>query len=104
MPTYEYRCGACGHAFEKFQSINDDPVKECPECGGDSAERIISSGAGLIFRGSGFYATDYRKGSGGSGEEGRPSGGEDGSAGSGDGSSSEDGSGSAGGAAGDADV
>lgn len=69
MPTYEYRCGACGHAFERFQSMNDDPVRECPECGQDAAERMISSGAGLIFKGSGFYVTDYKRSSGESGQE-----------------------------------
>lgn len=60
MPTYEYRCGACGHEFEVFQKMNDDPVRTCPECGEDEAERLISRGAGLVFKGSGFYATDYR--------------------------------------------
>ncbi len=85
MPTYEYRCGACDHAFEKFQSINDDPVRECPECGEERAERIISSGAGLIFRGSGFYATDYRDDGGGSAADSGSAAGEGGDAGSGDG-------------------
>lgn len=60
MPTYEYRCGACSHAFERFQRITEDPVETCPECGEDQAERLISSGGGLVFKGSGFYATDYR--------------------------------------------
>jgi putative FmdB family regulatory protein len=61
MPTYEYRCEN-GHAFEEFQSIVADPVKVCPVCGAH-AERHISGGAGLIFKGSGFYITDYgRKG------------------------------------------
>ena len=60
MPTYEYRCDACGHAFERFQSITADPVKKCPECGKNKVKRLISTGAGMIFKGSGFYITDYR--------------------------------------------
>lgn len=58
MPTYEYRC-AKGHHFELFQSMSDEPVDKCPECGAQS-ERILSAGAGVIFKGSGFYITDYR--------------------------------------------
>ncbi|MCA9085944.1 MAG: zinc ribbon domain-containing protein [Planctomycetaceae bacterium] len=60
MPTYEYRCSACEHKWEEFQSIKADPTKKCPECGKNKAERMISSGGGIIFRGSGFYQTDYR--------------------------------------------
>src|SRR4029453_13830414 len=60
MPTYEYQCDACGHKFEKFQSIKADPIRKCPECGKNKVRRLISSGAGLIFKGSGFYITDYR--------------------------------------------
>jgi len=60
MPTYEYKCEACGHAFEKFQSITAAPVKQCPECGKKKVKRLIGTGAGLIFKGSGFYCTDYR--------------------------------------------
>ena len=60
MPTYEYRCGACGHEFERFQGINDDPVRTCPECGERAVERLISPGGGIVFKGPGFYATDYR--------------------------------------------
>jgi putative FmdB family regulatory protein len=60
MPTYEYRCTACGHAFERFQKISDPPVRVCPECGEKAVEKQISSGAGLLFKGPGFYATDYR--------------------------------------------
>src|SRR5438094_8766728 len=60
MPTYEYKCDACGHAFERFQSIMADPIKRCPECGKAKVRRLISTGAGLIFKGSGFYITDYR--------------------------------------------
>lgn len=58
MPTYEYRCPK-GHEFEKFQRMSDPPVAECPECGAE-AERLLSAGAGLLFKGSGFYITDYR--------------------------------------------
>lgn len=60
MPTYEYICNACGHEFEKFQSIMAAPVKDCPTCGKKKAQRKISVGAGFIFKGSGFYETDYR--------------------------------------------
>ena len=59
MPTYEYRCTSCQHDFEKFQRMSDEPVAECPECGAP-AERRLSGGAGLLFKGSGFYITDYR--------------------------------------------
>ena len=60
MPTYEYKCSNCGHAFEKFQSITAAPIKKCPECGKNAVKRLIGTGAGLIFKGSGFYITDYR--------------------------------------------
>ena len=60
MPTYEYKCDACGAEFERFQSIKAAPVKVCPECKKAKVRRLISSGAGLIFKGSGFYITDYR--------------------------------------------
>ncbi|MDB5321110.1 MAG: putative regulatory protein FmdB family [Phycisphaerales bacterium] len=60
MPTYEYKCSACGHAFEKFQSIKAAPIKKCPECGKSKVKRLIGMGAGLLFKGSGFYITDYR--------------------------------------------
>lgn len=58
MPTYEYRCPK-GHEFEEFQRMSDPPVAACPECGAE-AERLLSGGAGLLFKGSGFYITDYR--------------------------------------------
>ncbi|HFB67772.1 MAG TPA: zinc ribbon domain-containing protein [Calditrichae bacterium] len=60
MPTYEYKCKQCGHQFEAFQKISDDPLTECPECGGEVV-RLISGGTGLIFKGSGFYLTDYAR-------------------------------------------
>src|SRR3954469_1377672 len=60
MPTYEYKCTACGHAFERFQSIKAAPIKKCPECGKSKVKRLIGLGAGLLFKGSGFYITDYR--------------------------------------------
>ena len=59
MPTYEYECEKCGITFEKFQNITAEPIKKCPECGGP-VKRLIGAGAGVIFKGSGFYATDYR--------------------------------------------
>jgi len=61
MPTYEYKCtdSACNHTFELFQSIKSRPTQKCPACGKKS-RRLIGAGAGLIFRGSGFYITDYR--------------------------------------------
>ena len=59
MPTYEYRCTACNHDFEKFQRMSEEPGAECPQCGAAS-ERRLSGGAGLLFKGSGFYITDYR--------------------------------------------
>src|SRR6185312_5448165 len=60
MPTYDYACKACDHTWEEFQSITSEPTKKCPKCGKKKAERKIGPGAGLIFRGSGFYITDYR--------------------------------------------
>jgi putative FmdB family regulatory protein len=65
MPTYEYKCSACDHAFERFQKISDRPVRTCPECGKRRVRRLISSGGGLLFKGPGFYATDYRSDAGG---------------------------------------
>lgn len=60
MPTYEYKCDDCEHQFEEFQSISAKPLKKCPECGKPRLKRLIGTGAGIIFRGSGFYETDYR--------------------------------------------
>lgn len=59
MPTYDYECAKCGKRFEVFQKMTDEPIKTCPECGG-KAERLIGTGAGFIFKGPGFYATDYK--------------------------------------------
>jgi putative FmdB family regulatory protein len=59
MPTYQYRCGRCGHEFELFQSITEKPKSRCPKCRG-KVVRLLGTGAGLIFKGSGFYQTDYR--------------------------------------------
>ncbi|MFN9976865.1 MAG: FmdB family zinc ribbon protein, partial [Phycisphaerae bacterium] len=60
MPTYEYKCTACSHRWDEFQPMSAKPSKKCPGCGKLKAERIISAGGGIIFRGSGFYQTDYR--------------------------------------------
>lgn len=59
MPTYEYECCSCGHKFEEFQGIMDKPIRTCPSCKGE-VRRLISGGGGLLFKGSGFYVTDYR--------------------------------------------
>ncbi len=60
MPTYEYECQACGHTLEELQSFSDKPLKKCPKCKKLKLRRLISAGAGVIFKGSGFYETDYR--------------------------------------------
>lgn len=60
MPTYDYRCDGCGHEFEKFQSMSAAVLKKCPQCSKMKLKRLIGSGAGVIFKGSGFYQTDYR--------------------------------------------
>ena len=60
MPTYDYVCDACDHRFELFQSIKDNPKKKCPECGKQKLRRLIGAGAANVFKGSGFYQTDYR--------------------------------------------
>jgi putative FmdB family regulatory protein len=60
MPTYEYKCEACGNEFEKFQSITAPAIRKCPVCGKNRVKRLIGTGAGLIFKGGGFYETDYR--------------------------------------------
>ena len=61
MPTYEYKCKMCGHDLEEFQSITEEPLKRCPKCNTDNLVRVIGTGAGLIFKGTGFYLTDYKK-------------------------------------------
>jgi putative FmdB family regulatory protein len=66
MPTYEYECKSCGHSFEAFQSMSDAPLNDCPLCGKE-VRRIINGGSGIIFKGSGFYVTDKKGGSGSAG-------------------------------------
>lgn len=60
MPTYDYECDACGHKFELFQSITESPKKKCPECKKPKLRRLFGTGAAIVFKGSGFYQTDYR--------------------------------------------
>jgi len=62
MPTYEYRCKQCKHEMEEFQSMKDEPLVECPACHTPNLVRLISAGTGLIFKGKGFYLTDYKNG------------------------------------------
>lgn len=72
MPTYQYQCEACGHELEEFQSMTEPPLVRCPSCNGDSLLRVLGTGAGLIFRGTGFYLTDYEKGSTPGGRDAKP--------------------------------
>jgi putative FmdB family regulatory protein len=73
MPTYEYQCQKCGHRFSEFQRIVDPPIKDCPKCKRKSCvEQIISGGSGLIFKGSGFYITDYKNKNRSGGSAGSP--------------------------------
>jgi putative FmdB family regulatory protein len=60
MPTYQYQCSACQHGFEELQSMKDEPLIKCPKCKKKKLQRLIGTGAGLLFKGSGFYITDYR--------------------------------------------
>jgi len=60
MPTYEYQCDACDHNFDEFQGFHDKPLKKCPKCGKPKLRRVFGAGAAIIFKGSGFYQTDYR--------------------------------------------
>lgn len=60
MPTYDYQCNACGHKFELFQQMSDPVKRKCPKCGKPKLERLIGTGAGVLFKGGGFYETDYR--------------------------------------------
>lgn len=76
MPTYDYECAKCG-TFEKFQKMSDEPMKKCPKCGG-KIHRLIGSGGGIIFKGSGFYENDYKKKKGSKGEKSCPGGKSDG--------------------------
>jgi putative FmdB family regulatory protein len=64
MPTYEYICSACDFEFEVFQSFSDKPIKKCPECKKNKVSKSISGGAGVVFKGDGFYETDYNRGDG----------------------------------------
>ena len=75
MPTYEYACQKCGYEFEQFQSMRVAPIKKCPKCKKAGLKRLVGGGAGLIFKGTGFYITDYKNKSGGkkdSGGESKP--------------------------------
>src|SRR5262245_66399940 len=60
MPTYEYQCDACEHNFDEFQSMSEEPLKKCPQCGKKKLRRVYGPGAAILFKGSGFYQTDYR--------------------------------------------
>ena len=60
MPTYEYKCAACGHRFERFQSITAAPIRACPACKKRRVRRLLGTGGAVLFKGSGFYKTDYR--------------------------------------------
>jgi putative FmdB family regulatory protein len=74
MPTYRYECQACGHTLEAFQSMTEKALRKCPDCGKQKLQRLIGAGAGVIFKGSGFYETDYRSASyqaGASGDSGK---------------------------------
>lgn len=61
MPTYEYECSKCGHVFDEFQNMSAAPLKVCPKCGEESLKRLLGAGAGIIFKGAGFYCNDYKK-------------------------------------------
>jgi putative FmdB family regulatory protein len=61
MPIYEYSCNNCGHHFEEFQTMSEKPLVKCPKCGQETLKRLIGAGSGVIFKGSGFYGTDYKK-------------------------------------------
>jgi putative FmdB family regulatory protein len=63
MPTYEYQCDACEHRFDEFQSMSEEPLKKCPACGKKKLRRLFGTGAAVLFKGSGFYQTDYRSAS-----------------------------------------
>ncbi|MBY0457023.1 MAG: zinc ribbon domain-containing protein [Gemmataceae bacterium] len=61
MPTYDYRCTACGHTFDELQKFSDSPLTQCPACQKDTLERLFGGGGAIIFKGGGFYETDYRR-------------------------------------------
>jgi len=61
MPTYQYKCKQCGHELEEFQSMTEQPLVHCPNCDTDNLVRVLGTGGGVIFKGSGFYLTDYKK-------------------------------------------
>ena len=61
MPTYDYVCDECGHRFERFQRMSEGNLRKCPECGRLKLKRLMGTGAGVIFKGSGFYETDYKR-------------------------------------------
>lgn len=61
MPIYEYQCQNCGHLFEELQSMNEEHLTLCPSCGKNELKRLLGAGSGVIFKGSGFYLTDYKK-------------------------------------------
>ena len=69
MPTYDYICDSCGHAFDELQSFSDEPLKKCPKCKKSKLRRLFGTGAAVLFKGSGFYETDYRSESYKSGEK-----------------------------------
>lgn len=88
MPTYEYRCRGCRHGFEQFQRMSDAPIRVCPSCGEEHVERLISAGGGIVFKGPGFYATDYRQAPADGGKSHAAKAADDDSSPSGDGASS----------------
>src|SRR3954454_18362145 len=61
MPTYDYKCNACGHTFDELQSFSEPPLTKCPKCKKNKLERLFGGGGAIIFKGSGFYETDYRR-------------------------------------------
>ncbi|MCA9784336.1 MAG: zinc ribbon domain-containing protein [Calditrichaeota bacterium] len=86
MPTYEYRCSSCGHRLEAFQSMSDAALTSCPTCHTETLERLISGGGGIVFKGSGFYQTDYKSGGSKADKDGSSDSGDSGKSGGGCGS------------------
>ncbi len=72
MPTYDYKCAECGNVFEKFHGMSEIPVVECPNCASKNTARQVSLGAGIVFKGSGFYVNDYKKGGESAAKSGAP--------------------------------